>query len=62
MLSRADMVGSWAGLPVPWDANLELDEQLYRKNLERTCAAGAPGIYTAGSTGEFSPWSSTSGS
>ena len=53
MLSRADMVGSWAGLPVPWDANLELDEQLYRKNLGRTCAAGAPGIYTAGSTGEF---------
>ena len=53
MLSRADMVGSWAGLPVPWDANLELDEQLYRENLGRTCAAGAPGIYTAGSTGEF---------
>ena len=53
MLSRAQMIGSWAGLPVPWDENFNFDEQAYRANLVRICQAGVPGVYTAGTTGEF---------
>ncbi len=53
MLTREDMVGPWAGLPVAWDENLGFDEQAYRADLERACKAGVPGVYTAGTTGEF---------
>ena len=54
MLTRKEMVGSWAGLPVAWtDDGLALDEDRYRANVERTCKAGVSGIYTGGTTGEF---------
>ena len=53
MLTRDDMVGPWAGLPVAWNKNLDFDEETYRGNVERTCKAGVPGVYTAGTTGEF---------
>ena len=53
MLTRQDMIGPWAGLPVAWDEKLNFDEQTYRADLERTCKAGVPGVYTAGTTGEF---------
>lgn len=47
------MIGAWAGLPVAWDENLMFDEQVYRPDVERICKAGVPGVYTAGTTGEF---------
>ncbi len=53
MLSRNEMIGPWAGLPVAWDENLMFDEQAYRAVVERICKAGVPGVYTAGTTGEF---------
>ena len=45
MLTRQDMIGPWAGLPVAWDEKLNFDEQTYRADLERTCKAGVPGVY-----------------
>ena len=53
MLKRDDMIGPWAGLPVAWDEDLMFDEDAYRADVERTCKAGVPGVYTAGTTGEF---------
>ena len=53
MLTRKEMIGPWAGLPVAWDENLMFDEDRYRADVERTCKAGVPGVYTAGTTGEF---------
>lgn len=53
MLTRKEMIGPWAGLPVAWNANLMFDEDVYRANVERTCKAGVPGVYTAGTSGEF---------
>ena len=52
-MTRKEMIGPWAGLPVAWDENLMFDEDKYRANVERTCKAGVPGVYTAGTTGEF---------
>ena len=54
MLNRNQMIGPWAGLPVAWrDNGQTFDEDAYRANVARVCKAGVPGVYTAGSTGEF---------
>lgn len=53
MLTRKEMIGPWAGMPVAWDDNLMFDEDGYRADVERACKAGVPGVYTAGTTGEF---------
>ena len=53
MLSSEDFVGPWAGLPIAWTVNDEFDEQIYREDVARCCQAGAPGMYTGGTTGEF---------
>ena len=54
MLTRKEMIGPWAGLPVAWtDDGLSFDEDAYRANVDRTCKAGVPGVYTGGTTGEF---------
>jgi 4-hydroxy-tetrahydrodipicolinate synthase len=53
MLTREELTGLWAGLPVAWNNNLEFDEEIYRADVERTCKAGVSGVYTAGTTGEF---------
>jgi len=45
--------GSWAGLPVPWDANDTFDEGVYREDIARCAEVKIPGIYTGGTTGEF---------
>ena len=45
--------GSWAGLPVAWNAKGEFDEQTYRGDVARCCRFGAPGVYSGGTTGEF---------
>ena len=53
MLTRQEMAGPWAGLPLRCDENFMFDEEVYRADAERTCTGGVPGVYTAGSTGEF---------
>ena len=54
MLTRKEMIGPWAGLPVAWkDEGRSFDEDAYRANVERCSRAGVPGIYTAGTTGEL---------
>ena len=41
-------------MPVAWkDSGSTFDEDAYRANVARTCAARVPGVYTAGTTGEF---------
>ena len=53
MLSKEQLTGPWAGLPVSWKDDGSFDEKIYRENVRRTCKANVPGIYTAGTTGEF---------
>ena len=53
MLTRETFTGPWAGLPVSWTAGNELDLDTYQGDVERCCQANVPGIYTAGTTGEF---------
>lgn len=53
MLTRETMTGPWAGLPVAWTDDDHFDEQTFRGDIARCCAAGMPGIYTGGTTGEF---------
>jgi len=53
MISKDVLQGPWAGLPVAWKEDLSFDEEAYRSDVVRTCAAGVPGVYTAGTTGEF---------
>ena len=53
MISKDILQGPWAGLPVAWNEDFLFDEASYRSDLIRTCAASVPGVYTAGTTGEF---------
>jgi len=52
-LTSETLKGMWAGLPVPWDAQDQIDEAALRENVRRVCRAGAHGVYTHGTTGEF---------
>ncbi len=52
-LTSETLKGMWAGLPVPWTKEDEIDEEALRENVRRTCRAGAHGVYTHGTTGEF---------
>lgn len=53
MLTLESFTGPWAGLPVAWSNDNQLDEATYRRDVERCCRAGVPGVYTAGTSGEF---------
>jgi len=53
MLTRETFRGPWAGLPVAWKDDDTFDENTYRADVARCCAAGVPGVYTGGTTGEF---------
>ena len=53
MLTRETFTGPWAGLPVAWTDDDRFDETSYRMNVARCCEADVPGVYTAGTTGEF---------
>jgi len=53
MLRKNQLIGPWAGLPVTWKNNDTFDEKTYRGDIARCCAAGVPGVYTGGTTGEF---------
>jgi len=52
-LTTETLKGMWAGLPVPWTTQDEIDEGSLRENVRRICRAGAHGVYTHGTTGEF---------
>lgn len=52
-LTTSALEGIWAGLPVPWTESNEIDESALRENVRRVCRAGAHGVYTHGTTGEF---------
>ncbi len=53
MLTRDNFIGPWAGLPVAWTEDDCFDEKTYRADVARCCEAGLPGVYTAGTSGEF---------
>lgn len=53
MLNRNNFRGPWAGLPVAWTDNNQIDEIAYRKDVQRCCQAGVPGVYSGGTSGEF---------
>ncbi len=53
MLTREELRGPWAGLPVAWTDDGAFDEKAYRADVARCCEAGIPGVYTGGTTGEF---------
>lgn len=53
MLTRQTFRGPWAGLPIAWTDKDAFDERTYRQDVARCCAAGVPGVYTGGTTGEF---------
>lgn len=53
MLTADALHGIYAGLPLPWTDALTLDEEQFRRTLERLVAYKPHGIYNGGSTGEF---------
>ena len=53
MLTAESLRGIWAGLPLAWDQQDELDHQRYASDIERCLDLGGHGVYAAGSTGEF---------
>lgn len=53
MLDRSNLIGPWAGVPTAWHQDGSFDEKTYRRDVRACCEAGAPGVYTHGTTGEF---------
>jgi dihydrodipicolinate synthase/N-acetylneuraminate lyase len=53
LLTRESFRGPWAGLPVAWTEAEAFNENTYRSDVRRCAAAGMPGVYTGGTTGEF---------
>jgi len=53
MLTKSQLIGPWAGLPIAWKDDNGFDEKTYRRDVASCCAAGMPGVYTGGTTGEF---------
>ncbi len=51
--SRDQLIGMWSALPTPWKRNGQLDQKIYRADIERCCKAGMHGLYSGGTTGEF---------
>jgi dihydrodipicolinate synthase/N-acetylneuraminate lyase len=47
------LVGPWAALPIAWSPAGEFEETPYRADVAKCCAAGIPGIFMGGATGEF---------
>jgi dihydrodipicolinate synthase/N-acetylneuraminate lyase len=52
-LTSATLAGLWAAIPTPWDAHDRLDPAVLKTNCHRLAEAGADGIYTTDSDGEF---------
>ncbi|MBI5877418.1 MAG: dihydrodipicolinate synthase family protein [Chloroflexi bacterium] len=52
-LTRDNLRGIWAAITTPFDAHDRFDADVFRENIRRLHAAGAHGIYTTDSDGEF---------
>ena len=53
MLTRENLHGIWAAVPLEWDENYNFNVDIFKENTKRICENGAHAIYTTGSTGEF---------
>ncbi len=53
MLSRENMQGLYVLVVTPFDQELRLDKEAYRKNVRRLVEIGVDGIITTGTNGEF---------
>ena len=53
MLSKERLYGLWISVPTEWGENGDFDESTFRDEIAMLIDAGAHGLYTTGSTGEF---------
>ena len=53
MLTKEQLKGMWVSVPTEWDEQGEFDEKTFRGEIAMLIDAGAHGLYTTGSTGEF---------
>jgi dihydrodipicolinate synthase/N-acetylneuraminate lyase len=53
MLRKEQLQGLWISVPTEWDVHGEFDEKTFRDEIAMLIAAGAHGLYTTGSTGEY---------
>jgi dihydrodipicolinate synthase/N-acetylneuraminate lyase len=53
MLKQEQLKGLWISVPTEWDAQGKFDEKTFRDEIAMLIAAGAHGLYTTGSTGEY---------
>ena len=53
MLTKKQLQGMWVSVPTEWDEDGNFDEKTFRDDIGMLIDAGAHGLYTTGSTGEF---------
>ncbi|HOK80359.1 MAG TPA: dihydrodipicolinate synthase family protein [bacterium] len=53
MLTKENFRGIWAGIPVAWDNDENVDVATYRDDVAACCRIKVAGVYTGGTTGEF---------
>ena len=53
MLTQTQLKGMWVSVPTEWDEDGNFDEKTFRDEIAMLINAGAHGLYTTGSTGEF---------
>jgi len=53
MLTKERLTGMWISVPTEWDEDGNFDEKTFREETAMLIDAGAHGLYTTGSTGEF---------
>jgi len=53
MLTKEQLTGLWISVPTEWDDAGNFDEKTFRDEIAMLIAAGAHGLYTTGSTGEY---------
>lgn len=53
MLAKDQLKGMWVSVPTEWDENDRFDEKAFRDTVAMLIEAGAHGLYTTGSTGEY---------
>lgn len=52
-MTKDKLCGIWAALPVPWQENGSLDEDIFTRDITSCCEAKVNGVYSGGTTGEF---------
>ena len=53
MLSKKQLEGMWVSVPTEWNEDYCFDEKVFRDEVAALIEAGANGLYTTGSTGEY---------